>query len=124
MKHYHLGLAFLLGLVPASFSLAQDPFGDIAGLKMTKAEDKVDVPTTPAPKEAITLFDGKNLDNWLSRNGKDPARWKVLPGDILEVKKSIDNALKKNHGKTAKISSECQSISPSRKSALNAHRLA
>src|ERR1019366_10768767 len=86
MKCFHIGLAILLGLVFASFSLAQDPFGDITGLKIAKAEDKVDVPTTPAPKEAIVLFDGKNLDGWLNRNGKDAARWKVLPGGILEVK--------------------------------------
>ena len=86
MKHYQVVLALLLGLVPASFSVAQDPFGDITGLNIAKAEDKVDVPTTPAPKEAIVLFDGKNLDGWLSRNGKDPALWKVLAGGILEVK--------------------------------------
>jgi hypothetical protein len=46
----------------------------------------IDVPTTPATKKAIVLFDGKTLDNWLSRNGKVAAPWKVLPGGILEVK--------------------------------------
>ena len=28
---------------------AQDPFGDISSLKLAKAEDKADVPGTPAP---------------------------------------------------------------------------
>lgn len=86
MRYYQVVVALLLGLVPTSFSTAQDPFGDITGLKIAKAEDKVDVSTTPAPKEAIVLFDGKNLDGWSNRNGKDPALWNVLPGGILEVK--------------------------------------
>lgn len=36
-----------------------------------------------APKDAVILFDGKNLDGWQSSNGR-PARWKVADG-VLEV---------------------------------------
>jgi hypothetical protein len=86
MTRCRIALALLLGLAPASISTAQDPFGDISDLKIAKPEDKVDVPTTPAPKEAIILFDGKTLDNWSSRNGKDPAAWTVLPSGLLQVK--------------------------------------
>jgi Domain of Unknown Function (DUF1080) len=38
---------------------------------------------TPAPKDAVILFDGTNLDAWRAPGGK-PARWKVSDG-IMEV---------------------------------------
>lgn len=60
-----------------------DPYGDISGLKINKPEDKVDVKSMPAPKDAIVLFDGKSFDNWVGRNGK-PAGWKLLDG-VMQV---------------------------------------
>lgn len=86
MRRSMLGFGGLLAVLVTSGAVAQESFGDISDLKLAKPEDKVDVPTTPAPRGAIILFDGKSLDNWLSRNGKDAAAWKVLDGGILEVK--------------------------------------
>jgi 3-keto-disaccharide hydrolase len=65
---------------------AQDPYGDISGLNVTKPEHKEHMKTVPPPKDAIVLFDGKNLDNWVKTNGKDAASWKLLDGGIMEVK--------------------------------------
>jgi hypothetical protein len=36
------------------------------------------------PKDAIVLFDGKTLDGWVKRNGKDKAGWKLLDGGIMQ----------------------------------------
>jgi hypothetical protein len=76
----------VLGLVSANAGWADD-YGDIGDLKVAKAEDKVDVKITPAPKGAKVLFDGKNLDGWVYRkDGKTAAAWKLLPGGIMQVK--------------------------------------
>jgi hypothetical protein len=38
------------------------------------------------PSDAIVLFDGKNLDEWVTNSDKSPAKWTVADG-ILTVKK-------------------------------------
>lgn len=39
-----------------------------------------------APSDAIVLFDGKNLDQWVSQNDStQSAPWKIINGDHLEV---------------------------------------
>ncbi|TKC10658.1 DUF1080 domain-containing protein [Pedobacter polaris] len=43
-----------------------------------------------APSDAIILFDGKNLDHWLSVNDRGPAKWLVKDG-IITVDKSTGN---------------------------------
>jgi hypothetical protein len=56
-------------------------------------EPKIVTPaTTPggAPSDAIVLFDGKNLDEWISTKDQGPARWKVENGSIT-VDKSTGN---------------------------------
>src|ERR1700722_15205500 len=40
-----------------------------------------------APSDAIVLFDGKNLDQWVSTKDKSPAQWTVADG-ILTVSKA------------------------------------
>jgi hypothetical protein len=40
--------------------------------------------STEVPKDAIVLFDGKNLDQWQSATGGGPARWKVI-GGYMEI---------------------------------------
>src|SRR5262245_60325442 len=65
---------------------AQAQYGDISDLKLNKPEDKVDVKSTPPPKGATILFDGKSLDNWTALDGKTKAPWKLLDGGIMEVK--------------------------------------
>jgi len=43
-----------------------------------------------APSDAIILFDGKNLDQWVSVKDKSPAGWKVENG-VMTVVKSAGN---------------------------------
>ena len=43
-----------------------------------------------APSDAIILFDGKNLDEWVSNKDKSPARWVVSDG-VLTVSKTAGN---------------------------------
>ena len=38
------------------------------------------------PSDAIVLFDGKNLDNWVENEDKSPAQWTVSDG-LLTVNK-------------------------------------
>ena len=42
------------------------------------------------PSDAIILFDGKNLDQWVSVKDKSPAGWKVADG-VMTVVKSAGN---------------------------------
>lgn len=48
------------------------------------------------PAGAIVLFDGKNLDAWAKKAGKDwlkedgPAKWKLIAGDAMEVVPASD----------------------------------
>jgi hypothetical protein len=41
---------------------------------------------TAPPSDAIILFDGKNLDEWVSNRDKSPARWTVADG-VMTVSK-------------------------------------
>jgi Domain of Unknown Function (DUF1080) len=43
-----------------------------------------------APSDAIVLFDGKNLDEWVSVKDKSPAKWLVADG-VLTVNKKAGN---------------------------------
>ena len=45
---------------------------------------------TAAPSDAIVLFDGKNLDEWVSTKDKAPAAWTVADG-VLTVNKKAGN---------------------------------
>lgn len=59
---------------------------DISGLEVKKPADKEDVKSTPAPKEAVVLFDGKSLDGWTGKDGSSPAKWKLVEGGASEVR--------------------------------------
>ncbi len=43
-----------------------------------------------APSDAIRLFDGKNLEEWVVSKDKSPARWQVGDG-VITVDKSVGN---------------------------------
>jgi hypothetical protein len=45
---------------------------------------------TAPPSDAIVLFDGKNLDEWVSNRDKSPAKWTVADG-VLTVSKTEGN---------------------------------
>lgn len=53
-----------------------------------KAEPKIIDPgdATRAPSDAIALFDGKDLSNWVSVNGDGPAKWDVKDGAMVVVR--------------------------------------
>jgi Domain of Unknown Function (DUF1080) len=42
------------------------------------------------PSDAIILFDGKNLDQWVSSRDKSPAQWLVADG-VMTVNKAVGN---------------------------------
>src|SRR5947199_10755072 len=42
---------------------------------------------TAPPSDAIVLFDGKNLNEWVSNRDKSPAQWNVA-GGVLTVNKA------------------------------------
>jgi hypothetical protein len=42
--------------------------------------------STAAPSDAIVLFDGKNMDEWLSVKDQSPAKWKVADGVMTVAK--------------------------------------
>jgi hypothetical protein len=43
-----------------------------------------------APVDAVILFDGRNLDQWVATNDKSPARWTVADGSVT-VRKGTGN---------------------------------
>src|SRR5580765_7850484 len=90
----------LLSLVTAVF-LAQQPApqqpqrpqGNPADTEVWEPVPKVVTPgATDAapPSDAIVLFDGKNLDQWVATKDKTPAAWVVADG-ILTVDKKNGN---------------------------------
>lgn len=76
---------------PAAGQAADGP--KPADTELWTPEPKVVTPAaTPggAPSDAIVLFDGKNLDQWVSTKDKSAAGWTVADG-ILTVNKSAGN---------------------------------
>jgi 3-keto-disaccharide hydrolase len=76
-------VAVLVGFGAGDAARAQ--YGDISDLKVARPEDRVDVKRVPAPKGAIVLFNGQDLDNWVKRDSTDKAPFKPLPGGIMEA---------------------------------------
>jgi hypothetical protein len=58
--------------------------------------------TSDAPSDAIVLFDGKNLDQWVTVKDKSPATWTVADG-LLTVNKQTGNIETKRSFKNYQI---------------------
>jgi hypothetical protein len=74
-----------LGVVLILPGLGAAQYGELKGLDILHAEDKVDAKSQGPPSRAIVLFDGKNLDDWVRLDGRSRAGWKLLPGGIMQV---------------------------------------
>jgi hypothetical protein len=90
-------LASLLALsmmsAAARPALAQQPAGRPEDTEVWTPVPKVVTPgasSAAAPSDAIVLFDGSNLDQWISTNDKSPAKWTVANG-VMTVNKPTGN---------------------------------
>ena len=57
-----------------------------------------DIVTNSAPSDAIVLFDGSNLDAWMSKATKGPADWYVHDGVVTVDKTKSDIQTRQNFG--------------------------
>src|SRR3954447_16693352 len=81
---------YLIAAMAALLALA----GPLAGQKPQDTEVWEPVPkvVTPGltdaapPSDAIVLFDGKNLNEWVMASDKSPAKWTVADGVFTVVK--------------------------------------
>jgi hypothetical protein len=93
MRYLTTALLLFITLAAAT-AFAQAPKPE--DTELWQPEPKVVTPgatPTAAPSDAIILFDGKNLDEWVSAQDKDhstPAKW-TISGDILTVNKPAGN---------------------------------
>ena len=97
-----IALALTLGIACAVHAAApaQNPSATVkdenADPKATEQWEPVPAIVSPGatdsapPSDAIVLFDGRNLDQWVSTNDHSPARWKVADG-VITVDKSAGN---------------------------------
>src|SRR5262245_17707519 len=73
------------GLLTALTALSAEPYGDLKGLEIRKPEDRQDVPSVPPPAGAVMLLDGKSLEGWTAKDGKAPAKWKLVGGGVVQA---------------------------------------
>ncbi len=96
------GIVFAQQPQPAAPAAQQQPKGDPKATEQWEPVPKVVTPgktNADAPSDAIVLFDGTNLDQWVSVKDKGPAGWTVADGVVtvnkkagnIETKKSFKN---------------------------------
>ncbi|HEY1870170.1 MAG TPA: DUF1080 domain-containing protein [Chitinophagaceae bacterium] len=84
-------------LLSSAFIVSMNLIAQTGDPKLTEVWSPVPKIVTPgatnsdAPSDAIILFDGKNLDEWVSvKDSKSPAEWTVADG-VMTVNKSKGN---------------------------------
>ena len=79
----------MTALLAGSFLMANAQQAKPEDTEIWTPEPKVVTPGNTfrdAPSDAIILFDGKNLDQWVMTKDKSPAKWDIN-GDVLTVNK-------------------------------------
>ncbi|MDP9091026.1 MAG: DUF1080 domain-containing protein [Pseudomonadota bacterium] len=82
-----------LGFSGCLSAVAQSPQGDPKATEQWEPVPPVVSPGSAAgapPSDAIILFDGRTLDQWVATKDHSPARWKVSKG-VLTVDKALGN---------------------------------
>src|SRR5579863_10446805 len=89
----YIALILGLGLVPSLTAAQSSP----PRPEDTEIYSPVPAVVTPgdaasasAPSDAIVLFDGRNLDQWVNTRDKAPAGWTVADG-VMTVNKAVGN---------------------------------
>ncbi|MBX9578900.1 MAG: DUF1080 domain-containing protein [Gemmataceae bacterium] len=95
-------LAGILVMVVASAAVAADPWTLPADFKAAKPEDLKDAGSTPPPKGAVVLFDGKDFSQWEKRDGGE-VKWTLRDGVMEGVKGHGDIVTKEKFGGSFKL---------------------
>jgi hypothetical protein len=95
-------LAGILVMVVASAAVAADPWTLPADFKAAKPGDLKDAESTPPPKGAIILFDGKDFSKWQKRDGGE-VQWTLRDGVMEGVKGHGDIVTKEKFGGSFKL---------------------
>ncbi len=90
MTTKYAGLAFAVAAIAASPALSQTKPEDTEVWKPTPAVVTPAVTASGAPSDAVVLFDGHDLAQWVSAQDKSPAAWTVKDG-VLTVDKTKGN---------------------------------
>jgi 3-keto-disaccharide hydrolase len=87
-----LFVVMALAATPLVFAAQQRAKPKPEDTEVWKPEPKTVTPgatTGEAPSDAIVLFDGKNLDEWVSTTDKSPAAWTVANGVVTVNKNQL-----------------------------------
>lgn len=103
MKNKKLYTIALLLTTSSAFAQILSPTGNKPPTKPEDTEVYEPMPKTvqpgktvdAPPSDAVILFDGKNLDEWVSSRDKSPAKWIVEDGKFTVNKRSGDIQTKK-----------------------------
>jgi 3-keto-disaccharide hydrolase len=80
--------ALFASLAITAFAVAAWSYNAAFQIPEPKTEPKIIDPgdATRAPSDAIVLFDGKDLSNWVTANGGAPAKWDLKDGAMVVVR--------------------------------------
>jgi hypothetical protein len=96
-------LTACLFFIPAVLAAADDPWKLDASFKAERRDDLKDVESTPPPKGAVVLFDGKDLSKWEKKGGKGEVKWTLRDGAMEGVKGHGDIVTRETFGGNFKL---------------------